>query len=324
MRYWPKRYTGAIRITVMNKCFNVKGLFKPKEETDNLTELQSSILEFAESFIDNIVSHVNRKQFTVLLDRTYRLKCNDAIVSIKRIGFDTIIIRSISIERHFIEIKMSVAHPYEYPHDMVKRRSLGVRTGFEFVEDCNELLSNFDSSAIAITKFDDIRKKVELIDDYFKEFEKQPQKLRSKNMSIAGEFYKEFDLEECINKYDNMAIIVFDSNQTEEGSVIATDSKVNPDYPVIFLSSDKSEIYHTSKNGRQIISNSKRRVFGKLALPLKKKTLYWNLYRDSGKYHLNDSYSFDNAESAKEKAKEEVEKYKGLEFIKTISIEVEE
>ena len=102
--------------------------------------------------------------------------------------------------------------------------------------------------------------------------------IRSKYMSIADlttdiSKYKEFDLEECINKHNGKAIIVFDSNQTEEGSVIATDSKVNPEHPVTFLSSDKREIYHVSIDGKRIITNSKREVLGKLALPLKKKTL---------------------------------------------------
>jgi hypothetical protein len=141
---------------------------------------------------------------------------------------------------------------------------------------------------------------------------------------VESSKYKPFDLEECINKYDSMAIIVFDSNKTEEVSVIATDSKVSPERPVILLSSDKRELYHASKDGREIFSNSKIKVFGKLVLPLKKKTLYWNLYRYGGKYHLNASYSFDNVESAKEKAKEEVEMYTGVEFIKTIPVEVEE
>lgn len=308
----------------MNKCFNLKGLFKSKEEADNLTGLQSSILEFAESFIDNIVSHVDSKKFTVLLDRTCRLKFDHAIVSIKRIGFDTIIIRSISSDRYLIEIEMCVTHPYEYPHDMVKRRRLGVTTGFEFVENYNELLSNFDSSAIAVTKFDDIHKKVKLIDDYFKEFEKQTKKLRSKNMSIAGEFYKEFDLEECANKYDSMAIIVFDSNRTEEGSVIVTDSKVNPEHPVIFLSSDKREIYHVSIDGKRIITNSKREVLGRLALPLKKKTLYWNVYKDkkSNDYVVGDPYSIKSLEEAT--ARKDLFETDEYEFVKTISVEIEE
>ena len=133
--------------------------------------------------------------------------------------------------------------------------------------------------------------------------------------------YKEFDLEECISKYDSMAIIVFDSGQTEEGSVIVTDSKVNPEHPVIFLSSDKREIYHVSIDGKQIITNSKREVHGRLTLTLKKKILHWNLYRDAdGQYYWHDIYSFDSIEEARKEPK-------GFDngcFVKTISIEVEE
>jgi hypothetical protein len=135
--------------------------------------------------------------------------------------------------------------------------------------------------------------------------------------------YKEFDLEECINKYDSMAIIVFDSGQTEEGSVIVTDSKVSPEHPVIFLLSDKREIYHVSIDGKRIISNSKRRVFGKLVLPLKKKTLYWNVYKDkkNNNYVVGDSYSIKSLEEATErKDRFETKEY---EFVKTISVEVE-
>ena len=133
--------------------------------------------------------------------------------------------------------------------------------------------------------------------------------------------YKEFDLEECISKYDSMAIIVFDSGQTEEGLVIATDSKVNPEYPVIFLSSDKMGIYHISKDGRQIISNSKREVPGRLTLTSKKKILHWNLYRDvDGEYYLHDIYTFNSIEEAREESKG----FDNGGFVKTISIEVEE
>lgn len=133
--------------------------------------------------------------------------------------------------------------------------------------------------------------------------------------------YKEFDLEECINKYDSMAIIVFDSGQTEEGSVIVADSKVNPEHPVIFLSSDKRGIYHISKDGRQIIGNSKREVPGRLTLTSKKKILHWNLYRDvDGEYYLHDIYTFNSIEEAREESK-------GFDngcFVKTISVEVGE